>query len=164
MPERQQRRTRDSKPRGRLQIKPKRHEMRTARVMVVVLHRAAITFVVISLRSLTRFMIPTAGFGDFAALAGGTARYREDTGVQAREHAEKQQGCENDSHQVVGDSAASTGNARGNPDRTIRDPASCRRNMRELASFANDFSDAPITSRQIHPVGWRRHDPPDLSD
>lgn len=67
--------------------------------MVVVLHRTAITLMVLSLRSLAHLKIPTAGFGDFAALAVGTASHREDAGIQAREDAEKQQGCEKESHQ-----------------------------------------------------------------
>ncbi len=60
--------------------------------MMVMLHRTAITLMVISLRSFAYLMIPAAGFGDFAALAGGTASHCEDAGIQAREDAEKQQG------------------------------------------------------------------------
>ncbi len=99
MPERQQHRAGNSKPRGRLQIDTHRQDMRTARVMMVVLHRTAVTLTVISLRSLTHFMIPTAGFGDFAALAGGIAAHGKDAGIQAREDAEKQQCREKESHQ-----------------------------------------------------------------
>jgi hypothetical protein len=66
--------------------------------MMVVLHRAAIAFMVAFVGKLTFVMVLAAGFHHIATFGGGAAGHSERAGVQARENAENQQCCEKKPH------------------------------------------------------------------
>ncbi len=66
--------------------------------MMMVLGRAAIAIMVVSVGKLTFVMVLAAGFHHIATLGGRAAGHGESAGIQARENAENQQCCEKKPH------------------------------------------------------------------